>query len=142
MTPVTRTNPPGGRRTILVVEDAEPFRLLVRELLEEAGFEVLDAEGPDAALSQLEAAPRRIDLVLTDMVMPRMSGREFAKRLATLQPQVRVVFMSGYSDNSLGGVGELQRGAGFLQKPFTNEELMRTVLKAFEDTPEGTGGAG
>lgn len=127
---------PGRARTILVVEDAESFRLLVRELLEEAGYAVIDAAGADAALALLDTAPA-IDLVLTDIVMPGMSGPEFVKRLATRQPGARVVFMSGYSDSSMGGVTTLDPGAHFVQKPFTMDQLMDTIHRALEADPEG-----
>jgi DNA-binding NtrC family response regulator len=126
----------GGRKTILVVEDAESFRLLVRELLEEAGYTVIDAAGPDAALALLESAPA-IDLVLTDIVMPKMRGPEFVKRLIAVRPHARVVFMSGYSDNSMGGVSTLDVGAYFVQKPFTMDQLMDTIRQALADAPEG-----
>ena len=133
MTRTDSTKP--GRKTILVVEDAESFRLLVRELLEEAGFAVIDAAGPDAALALLESAPA-IDLVLTDIVMPKVSGPEFVKRLATIQPRARVVFMSGYSDNPMGGVTALGPGAHFVQKPFTMDELMAAIRQALDAAPE------
>jgi two-component system cell cycle sensor histidine kinase/response regulator CckA len=135
MTNAEITAPTVRRKTILVVEDAKPFRLLVRELLEEAGYTVVDAEAPDAALRLLEAEPLTIDLVLTDIVMPRMSGPEFVKRLATIQPQARAVFMSGYSDNSMGGVSALAPGAHFVQKPFTMDQLMRTIHQALDTEP-------
>ena len=123
----------GGRKTILVVEDAEPFRLLVRELLEEEGYAVLDAPGADAALALLASAPS-VDLILVDIVMPKMSGPEFAKRLAAVRPHARVVFMSGYSDSSIGGVSTLEPGARFLQKPFTMDQLLETIREALGDT--------
>jgi DNA-binding NtrC family response regulator len=137
MTNAETARRPGRAQTILVVEDAESFRLLVRELLEEAGYAVLDAAGPDAALGLLETAPA-IDLVLTDIVMPNMSGPEFVKRLATIQPRARVVFMSGYSDSSIGGVTTLDPGAHFVQKPFTMDQLLETIRHALDDDAPGT----
>lgn len=134
MTNAEITAQAGRRKTILVVEDAKAFRLLVRELLEEAGYTVVDAEAPDAALRLLETEPVTIDLVLTDIVMPGMSGPEFVKRLSTIQPQARAVFMSGYSDNSMGGVRTLEPGALFVQKPFTMDQLMRTIHQALGPT--------
>lgn len=134
MKPGVGPTPAGGRKTILVVEDAESFRLLVRELLEEAGYAVIDAAGADAALRLLESAPA-VDLVLTDIVMPKMSGPEFVKRLATIQPHARVVFMSGYSDSAMGGVTTLEPGAHFVQKPFTMDQLLETIQHALDDAP-------
>ena len=131
-----KTGTGAGRKTILVVEDAESFRLLVRELLEEAGYAVLDAAGPDAAMALLDTSPA-IDLVLTDIVMPGMSGRELAKRIEAVQPRARFVFMSGYSDSSMGGVTTLEPGAHFVQKPFTMDQLMDTIRRALDDAPEG-----
>jgi two-component system cell cycle sensor histidine kinase/response regulator CckA len=119
--------------TILLVEDAEPLRLLVRELLEGAGYTVLAAEGPDEALALVASTPGVIDLVLTDMMMPRMSGQELARRIAILKPEARVVFMSGYSDEAIGDLGNLEPGALFLQKPFTMDALLRTIRKALEE---------
>jgi PAS domain S-box-containing protein len=130
--------PGGGTETILVVEDAESLRLLVRELLESAGYTVLDAEAPDKALSLLQSTPGPIHLVLTDMVMPRMSGQELATRVAALKPEARVVFMSGYSDQAIGDQGALEPGTPFLQKPFTLDALMRTIRGALDaERPTG-----
>jgi len=124
--------PGGGKETILIVEDAEALRLLVRELLEGAGYTVLDAEAPDKALSLLQSTPGHIHLVLTDMVMPRMSGQELARRVAALKPEARVVFMSGYSDQAIEDQGGLEPGTPFLQKPFTLDALMRTIRGALD----------
>jgi DNA-binding NtrC family response regulator len=124
--------PPGGTETILLVEDAEALRLLVRELLESAGYTVLDAEAPDKALSLMQSTPGPIHLVLTDMVMPRMNGHELAKRMAILKPEARVVFMSGYSEQAMGDQGTLEPGTLFLQKPFTMDALMRTIRGALD----------
>jgi CheY-like chemotaxis protein len=127
--------PPGGTETILLVEDAEALRLLVRELLESAGYTVLDADGPEKALSLVQSTPGPIHLVLTDMVMPRMNGQELAKRIATLKPEARFTFMSGYSDQAMGDQGTLEPGALFLQKPFTMDALMRTIRQALDAGP-------
>jgi len=129
--------PPRGTETILLVEDADSLRLLVRELLEEAGYTVLEAGAPDKALSLAETTPGPIDLLLTDMVMPRMSGKDLATRVAAVKPAARVVFMSGYSDQALGDQGTLEPGTHFLQKPFTMDALMRTVRRALDERPPG-----
>ena len=80
--------------TILLVEDAEALRLLVREMLEGAGYTVLEADGPDKALSLAQSTPDPIHLVLTDMVMPQMNGQELARRIATFKPEAAVILMS------------------------------------------------
>jgi two-component system, cell cycle sensor histidine kinase and response regulator CckA len=126
---------PGGSETILLVEDAEALRLLVRELLEGAGYTVLDADAPDKALALVEATADPIDLILTDMVMPRMSGQELAWRLVTLKPEARVVFMSGYSEQAMANHATLEPGTLFLQKPFTMDALMRTIRRALDQGP-------
>jgi two-component system cell cycle sensor histidine kinase/response regulator CckA len=124
--------PAGGTETILLVEDADSLRLLVRELLENAGYVVLDAETPDKALSLAQSIPGPIHLVLTDMVMPRMNGQELARGLVTLKPEARVVFMSGYTDQAFGDQGTLEPGTHFLQKPFTMDALLRTIRQALD----------
>ena len=127
--------PPAGTETILLVEDAEALRLLVRELLESAGYTVLDAEAPDKALSLVQSTTGPIHLVLTDIVMPRMHGQELARRIATLKPEARFILMSGYSDQAMGDQGTLEPGALFLQKPFTMDALMRMIRRALDAGP-------
>jgi two-component system cell cycle sensor histidine kinase/response regulator CckA len=126
---------PGGMETVLLVEDAEALRLLVRELLENAGYTVLDADSPDKALSMVDSMRGPIHLLLTDMVMPRMNGQELARRIAALKPEARVVFMSGYSDQAMGDQGTLEPGALFLQKPFTVDALLKIIRHALDAAP-------
>jgi CheY-like chemotaxis protein len=126
---------PRGKETVFVIEDAEALRLLIRELLEEAGYTVLDAESPERAITLVEETAAPIDLVLTDMVMPQMNGQELSRRLALLRPASRVVFMSGYTDQFVGDAGTLEPGAEFLQKPFTMDTLLRTVRRALDASP-------
>jgi two-component system, cell cycle sensor histidine kinase and response regulator CckA len=134
--------PPRGTETVLLVEDAEALRLLVRELLENAGYTVLDADSPDKALSMVESVRDPIHLLLTDMVMPRMNGQELARRIAVLKPEARVVFMSGYSDQAMGDQSTLEPGALFLQKPFTMDALLKTIRRALDAAPGIDGGSG
>jgi CheY-like chemotaxis protein len=131
--PAAFETPPRGSETILLVEDAEALRLLVRELLEGAGYAVLDADAPDKALALVESTLDPIDLVLTDMVMPRMSGQELARRIVLLKPKTRVVFMSGYSEQAMANHATLEPGTLFLQKPFTMDALMRTIRRALDE---------
>jgi len=132
---------PGGTETVVLVEDAEALRLLVRELLENAGYRVLDADSPDKALSMVESTPGPIHLLLTDMVMPRMNGHELARRIAALKPEARVVFMSGYSDQTMGDQGTLPPGVLFLQKPFTVDALLKIIRRALDAAPPIDGGS-
>jgi DNA-binding NtrC family response regulator len=125
---------PGGTETILLVEDAEALRMVVREILEDVGYTVRDADSPDAALAFAHSTSHPIHLVLTDIVMPQMSGPELARRVAAIKPETRVVFMSGYADQGGAGEGTLSPEKPFLQKPFTADALL-TVLRQTLDGP-------
>jgi CheY-like chemotaxis protein len=133
--PVATPTPPSGSETILVVEDSASLRELIRELLESVGYSVIDAEGPEAALGTLESASTHVDLLLTDMIMPKMSGPDLRWRVKALQPHIRVVFMSGYSRQAAVDQGTLEAGDLFLQKPFTLDALTNTVRRALGQAP-------
>jgi PAS domain S-box-containing protein len=127
---VAETAPPraeGG--TILLVENDQMMRTLTRQMLEEHGYRVLEASDGNAALEQA-AADGRIALVLTDVVMPGMSGPEFARRLAESDPQVKVVYMSGYTGELVGQKEQLRPGVNLLEKPFTRVALLKAVHEA------------
>jgi PAS domain S-box-containing protein len=115
----------GGEETVLVVEDQAGVRSYAVEVLQEYGYQVITAESADDALMQCEL--ERIDLVLTDVVMPKISGRDVAERLMTLHPGIKVLFMSGYTDNIIEHNGVLEEGTNFIQKPFSPEELARKI---------------
>jgi CheY-like chemotaxis protein len=116
---------------ILVVEDEPSLRLLVRKVLERSGFEVLEASSGVAALALWDTDKPQIDLLLTDMVMPDgMSGRQLAERLKADNPQLKVLFSSGYSTELLGKDLALQEGVNFLQKPYPPSKLLQTVRTA------------
>jgi PAS domain S-box-containing protein len=121
---------PGGRETVLLVEDSESLRDMVAEMLESAGYEVLEVPGPEAAIERSRAFEGGIDLLLTDMMMPVMNGRELAARLAELRPGIPVLFMSGYSSELLDVQGQPIPGVNLLQKPFTGRELLQRVREA------------
>jgi CheY-like chemotaxis protein len=116
---------PQGLGTILLVEDEEAVRKLAASVLRKSGYAVLEApSGPDA----LEVASRhagKIHLLVTDVVMPRMSGRELAKRLVEARPGLPVLFVSGYTTDAIVQNGVLDPGVSFLQKPFTSADLIR-----------------
>ena len=116
-----------GNETVLVVEDQAEVRQYISGLLNEYGYRVIQAENASQALLACEQDRGRIDLVLTDVVMPNVSGRELADRLETLQPGIKVLFMSGYTDNIIERHGVLERGVEFIQKPFNPEDLARKV---------------
>jgi two-component system, cell cycle sensor histidine kinase and response regulator CckA len=102
----------------------------VRELLESAGYTVLDAATPDEAVAIAKSHTGPIHLLLTDIIMPRMSGPELARQIASLKPKTRVVFMSGYSDEVFGEAGVLKAETPFVQKPFSADVLRRTIRRA------------
>ena len=119
-----------GRQTILLVEDERAILGMVRHLLERKGFDVLAAESPAEALSLSEAHAGRIDLLLTDVVMPGMNGRDLATRLTQARPDVKCLFMSGHTADLLHQQGVLGAGAPFVQKPFTIRALSDKIREA------------
>ncbi len=116
-----------GTETILLVEDDEPLRNLTSSLLRHGGYHVLEASDRKEALELCDRHEGPIPLVLTDVVMPGMSSREFADRLATTRPDMRVLYMSGYPDDTVIRHEILIEGMAFLQKPFTTDGLLRKV---------------
>ena len=121
-----------GSETIMVVEDDDGVRELVRLMLEANGYEVLTVGGADEA--ERLCTSRSIDLLLTDVVMPEVSGNELAERLGALAPAMRILFMSGYSDEAVVRHGELSAAAAFLEKPFTERALASKVREVLDAT--------
>jgi PAS domain S-box-containing protein len=115
--------PHRGAGLVLVVEDREDVRALTRRMLEEMGYQVLEAAGGAEALALAARHPGRIPLLLTDVVMPGMNGRELADELRRSYPAMKAVFMSGYTDCILTDTGSIDFSAAYLQKPFTMAEL-------------------
>jgi CheY-like chemotaxis protein len=129
----TRAAAPRGAETVLLAEDEETVRTLVARTLRAQGYTVLEATNGAEALAIVErhsGAPIR--LLLTDMIMPRIGGYELAQRVRQQLPGIRVVLMSGYSDNPAVQSGALERGVSFLQKPFTPAALAHTVRQALD----------
>jgi two-component system, cell cycle sensor histidine kinase and response regulator CckA len=121
-----------GTETILVVEDEEGVRSLVRETLKSFGYKMLEAQGAEHALSILQEYREPIHLLLTDVIMPQMSGKELAKRLPSFHPETTVLFMSGYTDNAIVRHGVLDATTAFLQKPFMPKILVRKVREVLD----------
>ena len=121
-----------GSETILIVEDEPVVRALVLEILTRQGYEVLEAQDGAQARMLCERHGGAIDLLLTDVVMPRMNGRELAESLRDQRPQMRVLYMSGYTDDAVVLHGILQEGANFLEKPFRPDSLARKVREVLE----------
>ena len=131
-----REEAPRGQETILLVEDDDAVRDLAREVLAGLGYTVLHASRPGEALAAAERHSGTIHLLLTDVVMPEMSGRALAHHLLRLRPGMGVLFMSGYTDTALGQHGILDAGTVLLHKPFTPVALARKV-RAVLDAPPG-----
>jgi signal transduction histidine kinase/ActR/RegA family two-component response regulator len=124
---------PGGSETILLVEDAELVRNLARQVLEGAGYRVLEAGSAEAAIDLCERINGdKIDLLLTDVIMPGMSGNEMSRILLAKQPGMPVLYMSGYTDDAIVQHGVLEAGINFLQKPFTPGALALKVREVLD----------
>ncbi|HYC32366.1 MAG TPA: ATP-binding protein, partial [Gemmatimonadales bacterium] len=124
---------PGGRETLLLVEDESAVRSSARRLLERYGYTVLEARhGGDALRIVEEGPPGQVDLVLTDLVMPEMGGRELVERLRTRRPTLKVLFMSGYTEKAISEDGVMPPNTGFVEKPFTVEQLLRRLRELLD----------
>jgi PAS domain S-box-containing protein len=121
---------PVGSETVLLVEDEEGVRRLIATILEQHGYRVLEAAGGEEAIGTYRAYPHSIDLLITDMVMPRMKGPELAARLQAEHSELRVLYISGYADPSSGKQVGFGAGSHYLQKPFATDALIRAVREA------------
>src|SRR5207302_2465490 len=119
-----------GAETILVVEDVAAVRTVTRTMLERYGYTVLEAPNGAAAIDLVAAHTGPLHLLLTDVVMPEVGGRELAQRMKTARPDLKVLFMSGYTDDAIVNHGVLDPGTVYLQKPFTPDGLARKVREA------------
>ena len=121
-----------GSETVLLVEDEAAVRAVATRVLRDAGYTVFEAVSGPAAIALAEREPRGIDLLVTDVIMPRMSGRELADRIVTRRPDLSVLYVSGYTDDSMLHHGVLEPGMFFLEKPFTAEALLRKVRQVLD----------
>lgn len=127
--------PRGGSETILLVEDQPAVRAIVRKALTSHGYTVLDASHGDDALKAIAEHTGPLDLLLTDVVMPRMSGSEVTERIRATHPGVRVLYMSGYTEEAVIRNGVLGSVVPFLEKPFTPDVVLRKVREVLDAAP-------
>jgi len=127
-----KLTPQSGTETILLVEDNDQVRELTLSILERQGYKVLSAENGPSALKILDNYQDRVHLLLTDVVMPEMNGRELYLSSVQLQPNIKVLYMSGYTDDVIAHQGVLEEGLAFIQKPFSVEGLTNSVRNALE----------
>jgi DNA-binding NtrC family response regulator len=126
-----------GSETILLVEDDDQVRAVARSILLKNGYHVIEARNAGEALLHSESHPATIHLLLSDVVMPQMSGPELAKRLARARPDMKVLCMSGYTDDSIVRHGVLEARFAFLQKPITPATLTMKVREVLQGTRSG-----
>ena len=124
-----------GTETILLVEDEANLRYLARQFLEKQGYRVIEAADGVAAMQIAVAHEEVIHLLLTDVIMPGMNGRELSQRISEIRPNVKVLYMSGYTENVIGRNGMLDAGVRLLQKPFTLRDLKSKVREVLDSTP-------
>ncbi len=126
-------HPPKGTETVLIVEDEESIMTLGRTILQRQGYRVLTAATPGKALKLAEDFEGAIHLLITDVVMPEMNGRELAERLTALRPGLKCLFMSGYTDDVISSHGVLEEDARFLPKPFSINDVAETVRAILDE---------
>jgi DNA-binding response OmpR family regulator len=132
----TQETDKGGCETVLLVEDEESVRELVRVTLSSRGYKVLEAENGEAGLQIAEKTSDRIDILVTDVMMPGIGGRELAKRLTAARPGLCVLYLSGYTEDAVVTPGALVPGTAFLQKPFTLQSLTKKVREVLRARPQ------
>ena len=132
--PVDKAEPRRGTETVLVVEDAASVRMVSRQVLERYGYLVLEAPDGETALRLAAKHRGPIHLLLTDVVMPGLSGRQLAEQLAQLRPDIKTLFASGYAANAIAHHGILDSGIAYLPKPFTPETLARRVREVLDSS--------
>jgi PAS domain S-box-containing protein len=130
--PEPQPKPVPEPETVLVVEDETGIRALVRKILERQGYRVLDAPQADVAIKLCEEHQGAIQLVITDVIMPEMGGREMVERLAEIRPGIKVLYVSGYTDDPQVHAAHISQGSAFLQKPFTLGALLDKVREVLE----------
>jgi CheY-like chemotaxis protein len=136
--PHEEADPPLGSETILVVEDDTTLRRLAAKLLQDGGYHVLEAKDADDALGIMADRESEIDLLLTDVVLPGSNGAELAKQAKASRPQLRSLFMSGYTGDLVGRQGVPMEQSHFLEKPFRKRSLLTKVYSVLHAGPESS----
>ena len=126
------TDIPGGTETVLIVEDEDILRNLCVQILEQLGYRVLQARNGPEAIAEAQGYGDRIDLLLTDVVMPGMNGRDLATQLVLHHPEMRVLFTSGYTENAIVHHGVLDDEVSFLGKPYSPSSLAKKIRKVLD----------
>ncbi len=132
VTALRATEPARGNETLLLVEDDQAVRFVAREILRAHGYTVLDESDGHAALELSARFSGNIELLISDVIMPGMNGKQLAERLLAERPNLRVLYMSGYTDNALGPEGSLAPDVAYLQKPITPDSLARLVREVLD----------
>jgi CheY-like chemotaxis protein len=131
----TPAGPPRGTETVLLVEDEDLVRALFLKVLKQQGYTVLPATSGEDALLQAERHAGPLDLLATDVVMPGISGRQLAERLTAVRPGLKVLFLSGYTDDAMLRHGVREAETAFLQKPFSPDVLASKVREVLDGRP-------
>jgi signal transduction histidine kinase/CheY-like chemotaxis protein len=134
-TPVAERPPPTGTETVLVCEDDPAVRDLTANMLHSAGYTVLSASGASQAVELAKAETRPIDLLITDVIMPDTNGKALSAILTSLRPDLRTLYVSGYTANVIAHHGVLDEGVAFLEKPFSRDKLLRRVRQVLDAVP-------
>jgi len=121
-----------GTETVLVVEDEGIFRDLIVRILKRDGYRMLEAANGGEALMICEEHKEQIDLMLTDVIMPQMNGRKLVERTLPLHPEMKVLYMSGYTDDVIADHGVLEEGVEFIEKPFSANVLLNKVREVLD----------
>jgi CheY-like chemotaxis protein len=141
-TPPMQSEVLAGTETVLVVEDEPALRRLISVSLEKRGYTVLASEDGTEAIRILENNRGEIDLVVSDIMMPKLNGLELRKKAILLQPEMRFLFISGYAEDTIGQTAHLPQDAGYLEKPFLPIELARKVRALLNESDAGRGSTG
>ena len=141
-TPPLQTEVLAGTETVLVVEDEPALRRLISVSLETRGYTVLAAEDGTEAIRILENNPGEIDLVISDIMMPKLNGLELRKKTILLRPEIRFLFISGYAEDTIGRTAHLPQNAGYLEKPFLPIELAHKIRALLNESTAGRGSTG